>query len=220
MPASLESEQDIIVVANIDTNCDDVDTDEHYSHRDYFQVRWDGVPHQIKPGQTKLMARFLGKHFAIHLANHILLNREKAENKVNLVQSAFDRPATIDKILLSVESAYGDVAPLSEGERVARETEKLNEDPTKVQPAKEEEVERAIDLGEVEDPLYGKLKGPKDKPTTTKAKAEPAETTTSIYNKEKPLPSHEELVRDAETLEIELKGDETDEQIIGLLKAF
>ena len=61
-----------MVVCNI--LVDDLTRDPEYqgSRADYFEVRYDGEPLRIPPGETRVLPRYLAEHFAKHLADYIL----------------------------------------------------------------------------------------------------------------------------------------------------
>lgn len=222
-------ESDILTVMNIDVDCDVVDTEENYPHKDYFQVRWSNHPHRIGPGLTKKMPRYLAEHYAKHLANHMLMKMEEATGRKGLVQSTLERPAMLKKIILGVDTWF-----LGEGEIVSKGEE--------LQPG-----ERVTDLGEVPSPMMGVLK-PEPKPVVIKdipeePKADeiptttdlpPVETTTqtptteettkteetSLFDPSKPKPTRKSLFADCDRLGIEVTGKETVDQLIAKIKAF
>ena len=114
--------QDILIVKNIDVGCQEVSTDvvpvtrivvdqetgqrstiydqqvEEYRHADYFQCKYSGKPFRVRPGETRLMPRFIAEdHFAKHLADHILTKRGKPTN------SASERPKVLAEIIIGVQ---------------------------------------------------------------------------------------------------------------------
>ena len=220
-------ENDILIVTNIDTDCDIIDTEDNYPHSEYFQVKWSGHPHRIAPGATKRMPRFLAEHFAKHLANHMLLKMEESTGRKGLMQSSFERPKMIDRIILGVDSYFlGD--NVSEADALASKVDELNPG------------ERPMDLGTVPSPLMGVLK---DEPKKVEIKEETVPSTpdlppagsgeppkkadtpkdepkTSIVDPSKPKPSRKELFADCEKLGIEVTGRETVDQLIAKIKAF
>jgi len=100
------SEQDIITVQNIDLDCDEVDPETGISHREYFQVKWDGVPHRIKPGATRNMPRYLAEHYAKHLTDHLLLRKEKEEKRTNLMNNSVEREKIKGQIMIGVDEFF------------------------------------------------------------------------------------------------------------------
>ena len=205
-----EHELDVLIVKNIDLNCEKTDTEYNYNHRDYFQVNWSNHPHRIVPGGIKKMPRFLAEHYAKHLADHVLMEKEIKENKKGLVQSAVERPKTLKEIIIGVDTWYlGDTD--NKGDEVVNQVEALNPE------------EKAMDLGTVVNPMVGILK---DEPKTiTGMEAQtvvvtPPPGTTSVWDDTKPKPAREQLLADCEKLGIEVKGDEDVETLIQKIKAF
>ena len=231
-------EMDVLIVCNVDTDCDVTDTEENYPHKDYFQVRWAGHPHRIGPGLTKKMPRFLAEHYAKHLADHMLLKMEEKTNRKGLMQSSFERPKMIERIILGVDTWFLGDNEAEEGGKVAGMVDQLNPG------------ERPLDLGEVPSPMMGVLKPepkkvvveddepaapekPADVPPAPTAPENPPESTgsetlsenakpeeTSIYDPAKPKPTKKQLVADCEKLGIEITGKETVDQLIAKIKAF
>jgi len=166
-----EHSQDIILVRNIDVNCQEVtystigrtvkrvDEDtkaeytdyltvpEEYNHSEYFMVKWGGQPMKIAPGQTKLLPRYIAEHYAKHLADHVLGLREIAEKRVGLIQSPVERPKTLKEILVSVQTWFNDMGEVDEGLKIAEEVEKLNEGVNLSE----------TDMGLVRNPTVGRL---------------------------------------------------------------
>lgn len=213
-------ELDSILVANPDTDCDfeeSVITPHNdpyvYNHRDYFQVLWGGQPHRIKPGETRIMPRFLAKHFAKHLADHLLMKKEEKENKSGLMQSPTERPKMLATILLSVEDFFLSPTQTSEGEKVEKMVEQLNPG------------ERVQDLGAIPDPALGVLK-PEPKPVddilkeVAKATEDKPTSKTSIWDTDKPKPTKKELIEEASRLGIEITGKENVDTLINKIKLF
>jgi hypothetical protein len=210
-------ENDILIVHNPDVDCDVIDTEENYSHKDYFQVRWSGHPHRIPPGQTRRMPRFLAEHYAKHLADHMLMKMEEETGRKGLVQSSFERPRMLEKIILGVDTYFLGESEVEEGEKVSKIVDELNPVPD----------ERPLDLGEIPNPAVGVLK-PEPKPivvedepkTSDSAKTTEVKVETSLYDPKKPKPTKKELIADCEKLGIEITGKETVDQLIGKIKAF
>jgi len=236
-PAPAEHELDFLIVHNPDVNCDDIDTELGWNHKEYFEVRWGKQPHRIKPGETRIMPRFLAKHFAKHLANHILMKREETEKKRGLVQSPVERPKLLAQILLGVQQYYLTEGPVNEGEKVAQMVEQANPQ------------ERTIDIGKVVDPTLGVLKpeGPgleqimkaagKEEALTAANTPPPApmppkttlvptapkpaeEPKTSLFDPGKPKPTKAELLKAAFDMGIDITGRETVDQLINKIKKF
>src|SRR3990167_8011700 len=145
-PQHTPDSSDILIVCNPDVNCDDIDTEEDYPHKDYFQVRWANYPHRVSPGQTRKMPRYLAEHYAKHLADHILTRMEEKTGRKGLMQSSVERPKVISQILLGVDTWFLGETEVEIGEKVGRLVDTLNPD------------ERPVDLGTIPDPLMGMLK--------------------------------------------------------------
>lgn len=217
MPQS--HEQDLIIVRNIDIDCDFVD-DEGNDHSQAFSVKWGGIPHSIRPGATKLMPRFLADHYAKHLTDHILTKEQNITKKIGLVNDAKRRKAVIESILVGVEQFYMGDVDIEAGEAVARQVEQLNKED-------EELMKRPLDLGKVPHKALGYSRGaddltvvipPKEEmeenPIPKPVKAKAADTATPTKR------THKELLEECEKLEIELTGKETTKELEAKLAAF
>lgn len=216
---------DILLVANPDLNCEDVDSLEGWSHKDYFEVKWDKRPHRIAPGQTRRMPRWLSLHYAKHLADHLLTKEEEETGKKGLMQSPVRRPQVLATILLAIEELFEEPSKVTEGEEVARKVKDLN-----IPPAFTEAVGggKSMELGEtsigeVPEPTIGVL-NPEPKIEEIMKEAgkleETEEAKTSIWDKDKPKPTRRELVEEADKLGIELTGKENVDQLIEKIKKF
>lgn len=87
-----------------------------------FTGRWDSKPYTIKAGETKAYPEFLAKHFAKHLTDRILRKEgfklgDKAE-----------RAKVLEDILGEVVVQADVEEDMREGELVAKEVEKINEE--------------------------------------------------------------------------------------------
>lgn len=133
--------QDVVPYANakpgIDPNSgaqhfvNQIETDiyEHsWSTKDFFEVRWDGRPHRIKPGETRRMPRYLADHFAKILIDFILTQREEKEKLTGLLKNRQERAKLYKQILIGVDSYYnGDLYDYQrEGNFVEQQVEQLN----------------------------------------------------------------------------------------------
>jgi len=203
-----ENEMDLLLVANPDVNCDEVDSEKGYNHKDYFEVKWGGFPHRIAPGQQKRMPRFLAKHFAKHLADHLLMRKEKETGLKNLVQSATERPKMLAMILLGVDSYFHEQENPTEGEKVGQEVEELNP----------QEKSKSLDLGttnigQVTDPMLGVLK-----PSVERNVVDPEEE----KGKQTPWDKmpRAQLFEECDKLGIETLGNERRDVLIDKLKKF
>jgi hypothetical protein len=232
--------QDILIIRNIDTDCNDItseivkvkrttideetnrrttyeeDTVDEWSHADFFQVRWSNVPHRIKPGETRRMPRYIAEHFAKHLADHILQKMEKESGRTNLVTSATERPKVLKQIIVGVDEYFIQGEDVDDGERVAQEVEALNR------------RERPIDIGEVENPMIGKLEQPTDDSAVDdvidQVRADEKESEqpekTSVFDSEKPLPPRSELMKECKKLGIKFDIKNTSEELASKIRAF
>lgn len=210
--------EDYMIVCNVDTNCTFIDHDDiqhPYNHKDYFRVTYGGKPFIIKPGETKKMPRKLAEHYAKHLANHMLIKKDKEQGKnFTSLQSEVYRPAMINSILIGVDTWYNEDPFQDEGELVSQQVNDIN-DPN----------ERAMDLGNMADPLMGVLK-PEPASLDQILKnagdiSEPENTDeTSIYDSTKSLPSKTKLLETCHELGIEVDGKESVEQLVSKVKAF
>lgn len=171
MPQAHEHDQ--VAVTNIDKNCTDTETyvverstpapdasgapnpmniplpgwnaqQGQFSHAEYFEVRYNGQPFRLAPGETRVLPRYIAEHFAKHLADHILRKQEMTENREGLVQSAQHRPAVLAKILRTESWFLAD-----------------NADPSMAQPSMAEQPGvPSKDLGHVPNYAVGSLTAP------------------------------------------------------------
>ncbi len=80
-----------------------------FDHSQFFEVRYNGQPFRIEPGETKVFPRYIAEHFAKHLADHMLQKMEDREEieakkagrgaRKGLVQSKVERPKMLESIL-------------------------------------------------------------------------------------------------------------------------
>lgn len=210
-------ENDILTVKNIDVDCEIIDTEENYPHKDYFQVKWSGHPHRIPPGETRKMPRFLAEHYAKHLADHVLMRLEEKTGRKGLVQSSFERPRVLSEILLGVDTYFLGEDTAEEGQQVANKVSELNPE------------ERFLDLGTIPNPAVGVLKDEPKAVVLPPEEIKPEKKVelpvvsnekTSIYDESKPKPSMRSLLADCEKLGIEVTGKESTDQLISKIKAF
>lgn len=133
--------QDVIPYANarpgIDPNSgaqhfvNQIETDvyEHsWSTKDFFEVRWDGRPHRIKPGEIRRMPRYLADHFAKILIDFILTQREEKEKLTGLLKNRNERAKLYKQIIIGVDSYYnGDLYDYQrEGNFVEQQVQEMN----------------------------------------------------------------------------------------------
>lgn len=122
-------------VNQIDTNL----FEHSWNTRDFFEVRWDGRPHRIKPGETRNMPRYLADHFAKNLIDFILIHREEKEKVTGLVKNRMERTKLYKQVIVGVSSYYnGDSWEYGrEGNYVEQQVADMNRN------------DNAINLGEV-----------------------------------------------------------------------
>lgn len=150
MPDYKEHEQDIMLVRNIDVDCEDTSVDivkttrrirdsetgaeiteyleltDECDHSKYFQVKWGGQRFRIAPGQTRRMPRFIAEHFTKHLADHILGKREIEEKRVGLINHPIERPKIIEEILLGVDEPFNALGEIDDALEAFNQVEELN----------------------------------------------------------------------------------------------
>lgn len=90
-------------------------TDRDFTHP------WGGTPHTIPAGEHKVLQRFLAEHLCKHLIDREIQSAKKKLNDENL------RKEWEDKIIVGVFQKFSEDKPLTEGEKVARQNEIINE---------------------------------------------------------------------------------------------
>ena len=144
------NENDTLHIKNIDTDCHDVTYDSvrvserwrdpesgrvltqfkdiayTFEHSDGFQVRWSGRAFNIPPGETRKMPRFLGEHFALHLANHIL-DKEGEKIGRTLRADPIWRPKVLKEIIVDEEPFFSGLGD-SVGNALASQVDQMNQD--------------------------------------------------------------------------------------------
>lgn len=223
---------DSVLVANIDIGCSDVSVDiikvsnrlvddqgnvssqiydkhEQWSHKDFFQVKFDGKPYQIEPGRTKHLPRFVAEHFAKHLADHLLQKMEETTGRKGLVQSSVERPKMIAQILTELND---NITPEVAQETVAQ-PEPVDTDPV-------------VDAGVVPNTALGDLQP--EPPTLAdilKVAGENPDkvdriplSETSIVDESKPQPTRKQLIEMCYDQSIDINGTENKAQLIEKLK--
>lgn len=216
--------QDILLVCNIDVGCEEYDTDYGHSHSEFFQVNYGGRPFRITPGQTRRMPRYLADHFAKHLANHVLMRQEQETGRRGMMQSPIERPRTLGRILVGVDEWYNEAPSLDDGARAEKQVDTLN---------RIEDTERVMDLGEMPNQTLGVLKqegppldeiiknaGLASKDSDAPVDMPPEDKTTSLFDKDKPLPNKEALLKACYDQNIEVTGKESQEQLASKLRSF
>src|SRR5258708_14504016 len=148
---------DILLIQNTDTNCDEVDSVLGWQHKDCFEWPWDGKPHRIVPGGQRRFPRWLAKHYAKHLADHVLGRMDKPIN------DAYWRPVVLGKIFIAVEELFDEGPTPTPGEKALHEVEDLNPELPTSQVAQEFGAGKghelpSQDLGSMPDPTIGTLR--------------------------------------------------------------
>jgi hypothetical protein len=155
-PTQKENPQDILIVRNIDTDCNHVEyqtarrstrtvddegrvtsgyTDdvEEVPHNLYFQVKWSGQRFRIKPGDTRLYPRYIAEHFAKHLTDHMLARQEfkskQTGKEISLINSPTERKKQWDLIIPGVQQYFEDLGTIDEGVAAGNQVEELNASP-------------------------------------------------------------------------------------------
>ncbi|UOF78688.1 hypothetical protein [Caudoviricetes sp.] len=192
--------------------------------KESFTVIWGGYEYTVDSEETKIYPRFVAEHFAKHLADKVLLQNEaaiKADSGkiVNLLNNAIERPAVVNSILIGVYSEFRGDGKVDPNVQTAQLVEQLNQQ----QPEKEE---KALDVGAaVDDKALGVLKE-EPKPTEQNHTLEeavaptPEDTPIADKPKSKPKRTRAQLIEEAQTLGIDVKGTETVEQLEVAIKAF
>jgi hypothetical protein len=212
MPEQKTDPQDILIVQNCDLNCNYIDSEEGWSHADFFQVKYGGAPLRIKPGETRRVPRYRAEHFAKHLADHMLMKMEEETGKQFLVNNVIERPKMLNQILTGVDTYYleQDQGPSTEVDKLATEDKQLNP---------EDDTERAMDIGEVPNPMIGTLKATSKTPPVPKSEPED-DKKTSIFDPSKDKPTRQQLIKACADQGIEWTMKNTNEELIAKLKAF
>ena len=208
-----EDPQDILIVQNVDLNCNYIDSEEGWSHADFFQVKYGGAPLRIKPGETRRVPRYRAEHFAKHLADHMLMKMEEETGKQFLVNNVIERPKMLAHILIGVDTYYleQEQGPVDETAKLAAEDKQLNQD--------EDSVDKAMNIGEVPNPMMGTLKETPTTPPVPKSAPED-DKKTSIFDPSKDKPTRQQLIKACADQGIEWTMRDTNEVLIGKLKAF
>lgn len=242
--------QDVIPYANARQSIDPSTGAQHFVNQietnifenvwntsDYFEVRWDGRPHRIKPGETRRMPRYLADHFAKYLIDYILSAREENEKLTGLVKNRLERQKLYDQIIVGVDSYYnGDGWDYErQGVIVEQKVEELNK------------PDNSLNLGQVPNTAMGYgLSDAAPKPIETITPELPSSidpnmthipntpVSTIVHQVSPSAPqgiptsrqelidskSRNQLIAEAKTLGIELKGQENKSQIFDLITNF
>ncbi|MDI6808167.1 MAG: hypothetical protein QME66_04180 [Candidatus Eisenbacteria bacterium] len=116
---------DTIVVANIDLDCEIIDPEMGYNHKDYFEVRYEKNPYRIKPGETRRLPRFVANHYAKHLTDHILSIKGIKEKNDFVIRDDRERDRVMGEILLRVEDHFMEDLR-SDADKASQTVNKLN----------------------------------------------------------------------------------------------
>lgn len=205
---------------------------EHsWNTKDFFEVRWDGRPHRIRPGETRNMPRYLADHFAKYLIDYILIQREDKEKMTGLLKSRLEREKLYKQIIVGVASYYnGDLFDYErEGTYVEQQVQQLNQ------------PDNAKNLGEVPNLAMGY--GLSDKPPEPLVEIQQNMLTTDMPNMSVPVGAHilspappagipasrqelidlkskSQLIAEAKALGIEVKGQENKSQLYDMITNF
>jgi hypothetical protein len=200
-------------VNQIDTN----QFEHSWNTKDFFEVRWDGRPHRIRPGETRRMPRYLADHFAKYLIDFILSQREEREKLTGLVKNRMERAKLYKQIIAGVDSYYnGDLYDYQrEGNFVEEQVTKLNDTGGS-----------AHDLGAVPPVALGY--GTTDKPPEPVAPPEPLAMNDPLLNPQGSKTQEEliatrtisQLRSEAKQLGIEVKNTMTKEDLAAAVLNF
>lgn len=154
--AQKENPQDVLIIKNIDLNCDHVEyqssrrstrtvddegrvttgyTDdvEEVPHAQYFQVKWAGQRFRIRPGDQRLYPRYIAEHFAKHLTDHMLGKAEivsvQTGKPVSLLNSPTERKKVWDQIIVGVQQYFEEIGDIDEGVAAANQVAEINASP-------------------------------------------------------------------------------------------
>lgn len=128
-----------------------------------FTVKWGGHPYTVEPGEKKIFTRFIAEHFAKHLADAILMTREKrykeqSNKDISLVNNPVERPKIINKILLGTYQEFHkrtEDPAVAIAKQVDQANQQVNLDNAPEPPDTEFE-----DMGEIDNKALGKLVAP------------------------------------------------------------
>lgn len=134
-----------------------------------FEVKWGGFPYRLQSGEKHIFPRFIAEHFAKHLADAILLRREKVlqdkdpDHKHHpMLNHPVERPKIIAMINLGVYQYFqqGQTEdPAAAAARIIQETNS-NVPSTSIPQAPEQTEEFFEDMGLVPDRAMGELAAP------------------------------------------------------------
>lgn len=212
----------------------------------YFSWPWSGQDYGVAPGQKIIWPRFLAEHYAKHLADFILLKKEKAKKDeymaVNhgsdkdykhksLLNSKKERPPVIESILTGVYSYFRPVRKDDPNAQLQQQISQMN-------PQQNPNEPKPLDLGQVdEDKATGVLKEEPPELTGAAIGVNPGATHSAIPSA--PLPgqttiplppqpapagsgkhSREELFAEAQQLGLRVNPSMSDDEVHAMITKF
>lgn len=188
----------------------------HNPTSESFKVLWGGFPYELSPGQQRIFPRFIAEHFAKHLADKILLQKEKAYKDKHgkdkpFLNSKRERPATIETIIKGVYQYFRpDKSSADPAALIAQQVDQLNKP-----------KEKALDLGAVDtNRAVGALEEdePDDEPLDQIETPEPVtETAPGTPVKQK---SRADLFKEAKTLGLKPTPSMSNDELLEAIKKF
>lgn len=124
---------------------------------EYFEVKWGGYSYGIAAGETRTFPRFIAEHFAKHLADQILLRKEKTHKQDTgkdklFLNSRRERPLVIKSIIVGVYSYFQPQSKSNDpNAQVAQMVEQLNQPKKEPKPLDIGTVTTDKAMGELED---------------------------------------------------------------------
>jgi hypothetical protein len=129
-----KSPDDRLVIHNIDMDCNettteykkkiDHTTDEEgnhvtneedvlyeFNHADGFQVMYGGNVFNILPGETRLLPRYIGEHYAKYLIDHMLAKKADKLGKPTIINDPKERADLLSQIIISEDLLLADYVP-------------------------------------------------------------------------------------------------------------
>ena len=219
-----KSPEDVLVVHNIDIDCDEVSTytatevlsikypEGEQPIRDYsenvttidhskgFGVLYGGRLFTIAPGATRNLPRYIAEHYAKHLIDHILCKRDK-DGKLNLINNEQERAKLLSQIIIDEELLYDNGAVTQ----------------TKVKTISREKDEDYLELPEDDDvEPNGLIKD--DLPEVSETEILQQKDEQVSIGKVKT--SRQQLMKDCKTLGIKFTVKETNEELISKIDKF
>lgn len=182
-------------------------TVEHsFKPSEAFEFKWGGKIYRMRPNQKRVFPRYLAEHFAKHLANAMLGEKDPMGTK-KLVSSVTERPKLIKKIILgTVSHVGGDMEEVTADDLAMQQAEQYNE---------------SVDNGDY-DPLLGELVPDADDDTTATDDGDGLDDTNQDPPANDPFEKRtkEELIKEAAQLGVDIKSTDKKDDIIAKIKAF